>query len=64
MEILHDVFGVKRLAIVGGGHIRGGFPETGLVDEASVMIAPGIDGLTGQSAMFDGVTDHGSTPTN
>ncbi|MCM1373426.1 MAG: hypothetical protein NC113_10805 [Bacteroides sp.] len=32
------------------------------MDEASVIIAPGIDGRTGQSAMFDGVTDHGSPP--
>ncbi|MCM1373427.1 MAG: hypothetical protein NC113_10810 [Bacteroides sp.] len=24
MEILHDVFGVERLAIVGGGHICDG----------------------------------------
>lgn len=62
MEILHDEFGVERLAIVGGGHICGGFLEAGLVDEASVMIAPGIDGRTGQTAMFDGVTDRGSNP--
>lgn len=62
MEILHDNFKVERLAIVGGGHICGGFLEAGLVDEASVMIAPGIDGRTGQPAMFDGVTDSGSNP--
>lgn len=62
MEILHDEFGVKRLVIVGGGHICGGFLEAGLVNEASVMIAPGIDGRTGQTAMFDGVTDRGSNP--
>lgn len=62
MEILHDEFGVERLAIVGGGHICGGFLEAGLVDEASVMVAPGIDGRTGQTAMFDGVTDRGSNP--
>lgn len=31
-------------------------------NEASVMIAPGIDGRTRQTAMFDGVTDHGSSP--
>lgn len=62
MEILHDEFGVERLAIVGGGHICGGFLEAGLVDEASVMVAPGIDGRTGQTAMFDGITDRGSNP--
>lgn len=26
------------------------------------MVAPGIDGRTGQTAMFDGVTDRGSNP--
>ena len=62
MEVIHDNFGVKRLAIVGGGHICGGFLEAGLVDEASVMIAPGIDGRTGQPSMFDGVTDRGCNP--
>lgn len=31
-------------------------------NEASVMIAPSIDGRTRQTAMFDGVTDHGSSP--
>lgn len=62
MELLHDKFGVERLAIVGGGHICGGFLEAGLVDEASVMIAPGIDGRTGQTAMFDGVNNPGGNP--
>lgn len=55
MEILHDRFDVKRLAIVGGGHINGGFLETGLIDEVSIMVAPGIDGRKGQTAVFDGL---------
>lgn len=62
MEILYGEFGVERLAIVGGGHICGGFLEAGLVDEVSIMIAPGIDGRTGQTAMFDGVSDRGTNP--
>lgn len=53
MEILHDSFGVKRVAVVGGGKINGGFLEAGLVDELSAMIAPGIDGRIGQPALFD-----------
>lgn len=55
VEILNEEFGVERLAIVGGGHICGGFAEVGLVDEVSVMVAPGIDGREGQTAMFDGI---------
>ena len=50
MELLHEHFGVERLAIVGGGHICGGFLEAGLIDEVSIMVAPGIDGRKGQTA--------------
>lgn len=55
MEVLYESFGVKRLAIVGGGHICGGFLEAGLIDEVSIMIVPGIDGREGQTAVFDGI---------
>lgn len=57
MAILHDEFGVERLAVVGGGKINGGFLNAGLIDEVSVMIAPGIDGRIGQPALFDGIPD-------
>ena len=33
------------------------FLAAGLLDEVSVMIAPGIDGRLGQPALFDGMTD-------
>lgn len=53
--ILHDEFGVERMAIVGGGHINAGFLDAGLLDEVSVLLAPGIDGRGGMAAMFDGL---------
>lgn len=56
MELLHEHFDVKRLAIVGGGHICGGFLEAGLINEVSIMVAPGIDGRKGQTAVFDGIS--------
>ena len=62
LEILNEQFGVQRLAIVGGGHICGGFLEAGLVDEVSLMVAPGIDGRTGQTAVFDGITRQSPDP--
>lgn len=40
MEILHEQFHVERLAILGGGHINGGFLEVGLIDEVSLLVAP------------------------
>lgn len=57
MEVLHDEFGVRRAAVVGGGKINGAFLAERLIDEFSVMIAPGIDGRTGQPALFDGIED-------
>lgn len=62
VEILCEEFGVERLAIVGGGHICGGFVEACLVDEVSVMVAPGIDGREGQTAMFDGIRKENCNP--
>ena len=61
--ILHDEFGVERMAIVGGGHINAGFLDAGLLNEVSVLLAPGIDGRGGMAAMFDGLPmERGVTP--
>ena len=57
MEILYSEFGVRRVAVVGGGLINGGFLADGLIDELSLMTAPGIDGRSGQPALFDGIRD-------
>jgi riboflavin biosynthesis pyrimidine reductase len=57
MEILRRKFGTKCVAVVGGGKINGGFLSAGLIDEVSVMIAPGIDGRTEQPALFEGIQD-------
>ncbi len=56
MEMLREQFGVERLAVTGGGHINGAFLAAGLLDEVSLMIAPGIDGRAGMAAVFDGIT--------
>lgn len=57
MEILNEQFGIKRLAVVGGGKINGGFLQAGLIDEVSVVIGAGIDGRIGQPSLFDGRPD-------
>lgn len=62
MEMLRENFGVERVAVVGGGHICGGFLAAGLVDEVSVMIAPGIDGRKGEVAVFDGIVKDDGSP--
>ena len=57
VEMLNREFGVKRMAVVGGGHINGSFLAAGLLDEVSVMIGPGIDGRKGMASVFDGIED-------
>lgn len=62
-EILAEEFGVKRAAVVGGGHINAGFLAAGLLDEVSILIGAGIDGRGGMSAVFDGLPmDRDVTP--
>ena len=60
MEILNKEFGVERLAVLGGGKINGGFLAAGLIDEISLLLAPGVDGRTDQPALFDGISDSAS----
>lgn len=55
VEILAEQFGVGRMAIVGGGTINGGFLAEDLLDEISILLAPGIDGRKGMAAVFDGL---------
>ncbi|MCM1094570.1 MAG: RibD family protein [Lachnospiraceae bacterium] len=62
MEILSSEFGVERMAVLGGGHINGGFLAAGLIDEVSLLLAPGIDGRKGQTALFDGIPDMDRMP--
>lgn len=57
MHILNAEFGVRRLAVVGGGHINAAFLRAGLLDEVSLMIGGGIDGRAGMTAVFDGIND-------
>lgn len=55
VEQLGEKFGIRTLLLEGGGHINGGFLEAGLVDELSLLIAPGIDGRHDIATVFDGV---------
>ena len=56
-EMLAEQFGVKRMAVVGGGHINAGFLKAGLLDEVSLLIGSGIDGRGGMTAVFDGLPE-------
>lgn len=63
VELLSDIFSVKRLGIVGGGHINGAFLQAKLLDEVSLMIGGGLDGRAGMAAVFDGIKDKNYPPT-
>lgn len=54
-EILAKEFGVTRMGIVGGGTINAAFLANSLLDEISILLAPGIDARAGMAATFDGL---------
>jgi len=56
VERLAEHFGIRTLLLEGGGHINGAFLEAGLVDELSLLIAPGIDGRQEIPSVFDGMS--------
>ena len=55
VRLLHKHFDIKRLLLEGGGNINGAFLESGLVDELSLLLVPGIDGRHDIPTVFDGM---------
>ncbi len=53
LETLNSEFGFERLLLEGGGVINGMFLKAGLIDELSLLIYPGIDGLSGMPSIFE-----------
>lgn len=53
MHILSEKFGIKRISLQGGGIINGAMLAAGLIDELSLVIYPGIDGLTTSPSIFE-----------
>lgn len=53
VETLHTEFGFTQLMLEGGGVINGMFLKAGLIDELSLLIYPGIDGLSGVSSFIE-----------
>lgn len=59
-EHLHSLpvgehFGIRRLLLEGGGHIKGAFLQADLVDKVSLLLVPGIGGRHEIPSVFDGV---------
>ena len=53
MNTLGEAFGVKTLLLEGGGLINGAFLKARLIDEISLLVYPGIDGLAGVPSIFE-----------
>ncbi len=54
-EILYEDFSIRKMVVVGGGHINAGFLKENLLDEISILIGAGIDGREGMTSVFDGL---------
>jgi len=53
MDILGQTFGIRTLLLEGGGTINGAFLKAGLIDEISLVMYPGVDGLAGVPSIFE-----------
>jgi riboflavin biosynthesis pyrimidine reductase len=62
MDILGDTFGIRTLLLEGGGTINGAFLKAKLIDEISVVMYPGIDGLAGVPSIFEYSGQPGEQP--
>lgn len=63
LSTLAALFNVKALRLEGGGQLNGSFLSAGLIDELSVMIYPGLDGLAAAPSIFEAAGDLTELPT-
>ena len=64
MEIIHENFGINKISLQGGGIIDGAMLAAGLLDELSLVIYPGIDGLTTSPSIFEYLGADDERPAN
>ncbi len=62
MEVLSGTFGMETVLLEGGGVVNGSFLKAELIDELSLQIYPGIDGLAGMPAIFEYQGENGELP--
>lgn len=60
LETVGREFGIRCISVQGGGVLNGALLADGLVDELSLVVYPGIDGLSGIPSIFEYVG--GKTP--
>lgn len=60
LEAVGREFGIRSVSVQGGGILNGALFADGLIDELSLVVYPGIDGLSGVPSVFEyvgGATD-------
>ena len=63
LEAVGREFGIRRVSVQGGGILNGALLAEGLIDELSLVVYPGIDGLSGVPSIFEymgGATEYPS----
>ena len=53
MNQIGELFRIEQIVLEGGGIVNGQFFKHGLIDEFSLMIYPGIDGLAGVHSIIE-----------
>lgn len=53
LEAIHEHFGIQAISLQGGGKLNGGMLNSGVIDELSLVIYPGLDCQKDSVAIFD-----------
>lgn len=64
MDAVGEIFGFKRVLLEGGGIVNGEFLKAGLIDELSLVVYPGIDGLSSAPSIFEYAGKRGELPAS
>ena len=63
LEAAGREFGIRSVSVQGGGILNGTLLAEGLIDELSLVVYPGIDGLSGVPSIFEYVGGKTSCPS-
>lgn len=61
-EAVAREFGIRSVSVQGGGILNGSLLNEGLIDELSLVVYPGIDGLAGVPSVFEYIGDETDYP--
>ena len=64
LEVVGREFGIRSVSVQGGGILNGALLADGLIDELSLVVYPGIDGLSGIPSIFEYVGGKSSNPAD